>query len=77
VYRISLQIHGWVCNTSYPHTGNSNLTIALRRFYNERRKLIEMHGPRCTYCHQYFLDSEFSVDHIVSRALYSKSIAIS
>ena len=33
-----------------------------------------MHGPRCAYCHQYFLDSELSVDHIVPRALSGKSI---
>ena len=45
-----------------------------RRFHNERRKLIEMHGPRCAYCHQYFLDIELSVDHIVPRALSGKSI---
>ena len=45
-----------------------------RRFYNERRKLIEMHGPRCAYCHHYFLDSELSVDHIVARALSGESI---
>ncbi len=45
-----------------------------RRFHDERRKLIEMHGPRCAYCHQYFLDRELSVDHIVPRALSGKSI---
>jgi 5-methylcytosine-specific restriction endonuclease McrA len=33
-----------------------------------------MHGPRCAYCHQYFLNSELSVDHIVPRALSGKSI---
>ena len=32
-----------------------------------------MHGPRCAYCHRYFLDSELSVDHIVPRALSGKS----
>ncbi|HEY7572470.1 MAG TPA: HNH endonuclease signature motif containing protein [Nitrososphaeraceae archaeon] len=45
-----------------------------RRFQDERRKLIEMHGQRCAYCHQYFHDSELSVDHIVPRALSGKSI---
>ena len=45
-----------------------------RRFCNERRQLTEMHGPRCAYCHRYFLDSELSVDHIVPRALSGESI---
>ena len=48
--------------------------VGRRRFWSERRQLTEMHGPRCAYCHRYFLDSELSVDHIVPRALSGESI---
>ena len=58
----------------YFHAANKH-KLEVRRLYKERRKLIEMHGSRCAYCHQYFLDSELGVDHVFPRALSGKSIA--
>jgi hypothetical protein len=78
-YQLLLRWHTLML-TTYQHVRKNYTAFFIQSFFLKQTygrdpgQLTEMHGPCCAYCHQYILDSELSVDHIVLRASYGVSI---